>query len=93
MFTSLQPREQKTIQEAAAIASAQQWKMAAAEDAAALAKLQTEKGMQFDPLPPETRAALRRTTSAVVDDARKRVGDELVDGILAAAKDGAHEGH
>jgi tripartite ATP-independent transporter DctP family solute receptor len=93
MFMSLQPRDQKAIREAAAIASAQQWKMAAAEDAAALAKLQAEKGMQFDPLPPETRAALRRATSAVIDDAKKRVGDELVDGILAAAKDGAHEGH
>jgi len=81
-FMSLQPREQKAIREAAAIACAQQWKMAAAVDADALLKLK-EKGLQFDPLPPETRAALHQATAVVVDDAKKRYGDKVVDSILA----------
>jgi TRAP-type transport system periplasmic protein len=86
-FMSLQPREQKAIREAAAIACAQQWKMAAAEDAGALVTLK-EKGLQFDPLPPETRAALHQATAVVVDDARKRFGDEVVDSILVSAGTG-----
>jgi tripartite ATP-independent transporter DctP family solute receptor len=86
-FTSLQAGQQKAIREAAAIAVAQQWKMMAAEDADALVKLK-EKGVQFDPLPSKTRAALRRTTAVVVEDARKRFGGELVDSILAAGKPG-----
>jgi TRAP-type transport system periplasmic protein len=84
---SLQPGEQMAIREAAAIAVAQQWKMVDADDAEALVKLR-EKGVQFDPLPPETRAALRRATSVVVEDTRKRVGDELMDSILAATRSG-----
>jgi len=86
-FMSLQPREQKAIREAAAIACAQEWKMAAAEDAGALVKLK-EKGLQFDTLPPKNRAALRRSTAVVVDDARKRFGDEVVNSILASAGTG-----
>jgi tripartite ATP-independent transporter DctP family solute receptor len=80
---SLQPGQQKAIREAAATAVAQQWKMVDAGDAEALVKLR-EKGVQFDPLPPETRAALRRATAVVVEDTRKQVGDELMDNILAA---------
>jgi hypothetical protein len=37
-------------------------------------------------LPPETRAALRRTTAVVIEDARKQVGNDLVDSVLAAKK-------
>jgi TRAP-type transport system periplasmic protein len=84
-FMSLQPGQQKAIREAAAIAVSQQWKMVDADDAEALVKLK-EKGVQFDPLPPETRAALRRATAVVVEDTRKRVGDELIDRILAATR-------
>jgi tripartite ATP-independent transporter DctP family solute receptor len=84
MFMSLQPREQKAIREAAAIACAREWKMVAAEDAAALVKLQ-EKGLQFDPLMPGARAALKQATAVVVEDARKRFGDDLVNSILASA--------
>jgi tripartite ATP-independent transporter DctP family solute receptor len=86
-FMSLQPEQQKALREAAAIAVPQQWKMVDAGEAEALAKLK-EKGMQFDPLPPETRVALRRATAAVIEDARKRVGDELIDSMLAASKSG-----
>ncbi len=86
-FMSLQPREQKAIREAAATACAQQWKMTAAEDAGALVKLK-EKGLQFDPLPLKTRAALHRATAVVVEDAKKRFGDEVVNSILASAGTG-----
>jgi TRAP-type transport system periplasmic protein len=86
-FMNLQPAQQKAIREAAAIAVAQQWRMVDADDAEALVKLK-EKGVQFDPLPPETRAALRRATAVVVEDARKRMGDQIINNILAASKSG-----
>ena len=86
-YTDPTPRQQKAIREAAATAIAQQWKMAAAQDAGALVKLK-EKGLQFDPLPRETRAALHRATAVVVVDARKRFGNEVVDSILASAATG-----
>jgi TRAP-type transport system periplasmic protein len=87
-FMGLQPKGQKAIRDAAAIACPQQWKMAAERETAALEGLK-EKGMQFDPLPPETRVALRKATAGVVVDVRKRLGDRLVDAVLAAAKEGA----
>jgi TRAP-type transport system periplasmic protein len=90
-FMDLTPQQQKAIRQAAAIAVAQQRKMATAAEAAALVKLK-EKGMQFDPLPPETRVALRRATAGVIVDARKRFGAELVDKILVAGKVGAGKG-
>jgi TRAP-type transport system periplasmic protein len=86
-FMSLQPEQQKAIRRAAAIAVAQQWKMVDAEEASALVKLK-DKGMQFDPLPPETRAALRRATAVVVENARKRFGDALIDSVLASTRPG-----
>jgi TRAP-type transport system periplasmic protein len=86
-FLSLNPHEQRAIREAAATACAQQWKMAAAQDAEALVKLK-ENGLQFDPLPRETRTALHRATAVVVDDTRKRFGDKVVDSILASAATG-----
>jgi tripartite ATP-independent transporter DctP family solute receptor len=83
MFMSLQPRQQKAIREAAAIAVARQWKMVDTEEAEALATLK-EKGMQFDPLPSGTRAALRQATAVVIENARKRFGKEIIDSVLAA---------
>jgi tripartite ATP-independent transporter DctP family solute receptor len=89
LFMGLQPQEQKVIREAAKIAIAKQWKVAAAEDAEALVKLKA-KGMQFDPLPPATRAALRRAASVVANRAKSQVGDGVVvDRILAASHPGA----
>jgi hypothetical protein len=40
--------------------------------------------MQFDPLPRETRVALRRATGSVVDDVKKWVGADVVNKVLAA---------
>jgi TRAP-type transport system periplasmic protein len=82
-FADLDPMQQKAVREAAAIAAVQQHKMRTEDEVTALAQLQ-EKGMQFDPLPPETRAALRRATAVVIDDVRKWVGADIVKSVLAA---------
>jgi tripartite ATP-independent transporter DctP family solute receptor len=82
-LTSLDHMQQKAVREAAAIAAVQELKMITEIEATAFARLQ-EVGMQFDPLPPETRVALRRATAGVVDDVRKWVGDDVVNKVLAA---------
>jgi TRAP-type C4-dicarboxylate transport system substrate-binding protein len=82
MFMGLQPLQQKAIREAAEIAVARQWKMAAADEADSLAKLK-EIGMKFESLPPATRTALRKATAMVIEDARKNFGNEVLDSILA----------
>jgi tripartite ATP-independent transporter DctP family solute receptor len=84
-FVSLDPNQQKAVREAAAIAAVEQRKISTQEQAAALAALK-EKGMQFDPLPPATRVALRRATAGVVDDVKKWVGADVVNAVLAANK-------
>jgi tripartite ATP-independent transporter DctP family solute receptor len=83
VFARLHPAEQKTVREAAAIAAVRQRDMLNEDEAAALGRLQ-EIGMQYDPLPRETRAALRRATARVVDDVRKSVGADIVNKVLAA---------
>jgi TRAP-type transport system periplasmic protein len=84
-FTDLPPEQQKAVREAARIASVQQWKMEAAEDQAALASLKAN-GMQFDPLPEATRAALKKATAGVIESARKRIGADLLDQVVAAGR-------
>jgi TRAP-type transport system periplasmic protein len=84
-FMSLAPEQQRAIRDAARIASFQQRKMAAEGEAAALAELKAA-GMQFDPLPRATRAALREATTGVIDSVRKRVDAELVDKVLAEGR-------
>jgi TRAP-type transport system periplasmic protein len=83
VFTSLPPKDQKAVRDAAAIACPQQWKMVAERGATALAHLK-QNGMQFDPLPPETRTALRQATAGVIGNARKRLGEKVVDSVLTA---------
>jgi TRAP-type C4-dicarboxylate transport system substrate-binding protein len=82
-FMSLPPEQQKAVRDAARIAIVQQWKMAAAVDEEAFAALKA-KGMQFDPIPATTRVALKQAISGVIDGARKRLGAELVDQVIAA---------
>jgi tripartite ATP-independent transporter DctP family solute receptor len=83
VFTSLDPGQQKAVREAAAIAAIQQRKMATEVEATALARLK-DAGVQFDPLPAATRAALRRATAGVINDVRKQVGADVVNKVLAA---------
>jgi TRAP-type transport system periplasmic protein len=84
-FTAFQPEKQQAIRDAARIAVVEEWKMAAAVDAASLESLQAN-GMQFDPIPDATRVALKKAMSGVIEAMRKRVGAELVDEIVAGAR-------
>jgi hypothetical protein len=59
--------------------------MAAAVDADAFAFLKAN-GMQFDPIPDATRAALKKATAGVIDSARQRLGAELVDQVVAEGR-------
>jgi tripartite ATP-independent transporter DctP family solute receptor len=79
---NLSPVQQKAVRESAAIAATQQRKMATETEEAALAALK-EKGMQFDPIPPATRAAMRQAVAGVIDSLRNRVGSELLDRVVA----------
>ena len=84
-FQALAPEHQKAIRTAMDKAVATQRVAAAKADAEALAELQ-KKGMQYDAMPPAEREAMRKATSGVVDDIKKRVGADLVDSVLAAVK-------
>jgi tripartite ATP-independent transporter DctP family solute receptor len=84
-LASLPPEQQKAIRDAARVAALLQRKMAAAGEAAALKDL-IANGMQFDPLPAATRAALRKATAGVIGGVRKRVGDALVNQVIAEGR-------
>jgi TRAP-type transport system periplasmic protein len=83
-FMRLTPEQQKAIRDAARLATAQQRKLADEGEAAALADLKA-KGLQFDPVPPETRVALRKATAGVIDSMKSRVGADVVNNVFAAA--------
>lgn len=83
-FMRLTREQQKAIGDAAKLATAHQRKMAEEGEAAALADLKA-KGLQFDPVPPETRVALRKATADVINSMKNRVGAGLVENVFAAA--------
>jgi TRAP-type C4-dicarboxylate transport system substrate-binding protein len=58
---------------------------AASEDDASKAKL-IKAGMKFDSISPQVRAQLVASTKGVVTDLKKRIGAEVVDAVLSAAK-------
>jgi tripartite ATP-independent transporter DctP family solute receptor len=82
-FAGLPPEQQKAVRDAARIATVAQWKMATAMDEDGFAGLKAS-GMQFDPIPATTRVALKKAMSSVIDGAKKRLGTELVDQVIAA---------
>ena len=84
ILEGLNAEQQKAVREAARAAVVQQRSMAAEAEMATLAELKA-KGMQFDAVSPETRAALRKASAGVIDDVKKRVGAELVERVLAEA--------
>ena len=84
-FEALSPEFQKIIRAAMDKAVATQRVAAAQADTAALAELQ-KKGMQYDAMPASEREAMRKATSGVVEDIKKRVGADLVDKVLAEVK-------
>lgn len=83
-FMRLTPEQRKVMSDAAKLATAQQRKMADEGEAAALADLKA-KGLQFDPVPPDTRVALRKATAGVVNSLKSQVGADLIDNVFAAA--------
>lgn len=84
-FDALPADQKNIVADAAKAAVAEQRKMAAESDAAALIDLKS-KGMQFDAISPETRAQLRKASAGVIEDVKKRVGGDLVDQMNAAAR-------
>jgi TRAP-type transport system periplasmic protein len=85
-FASLDTKQQNAVREAATVAAVQQRKIATEVETIALARLQ-EAGMQFDPLPAETRVALRRATASVIEDVKGWVGADVVNSVLAASRE------
>jgi tripartite ATP-independent transporter DctP family solute receptor len=84
-FMRLTPEQQKAVRDAAKVAALQQRKMADEGEKAALADLQA-RGLQFDPVPSETRVALRKAADGVIGRMKKRIGAELVDKVIAEAE-------
>jgi TRAP-type transport system periplasmic protein len=83
-FDALPPEQRKAVTDAARTTVVEQRKLAAEQEAVAFADLKA-KGMTFNPLSAETRAALRNASAGIIDDVRKRAGGDLVDQMLAAA--------
>jgi len=81
-FEAMKPEFQKAIRQAMAAAVQYQRKLAREGGDAALAELQ-KHGMQFDSVTPALREDMRKATSAIVEDVKKRVGAQLVDAVLA----------
>lgn len=84
-FEALKPEQQKALTDAMNTAIAWQRKKAIEDDTASRDEL-VKRGMQFDPISDEFRAKLQSTTAHIIDDVRKKVGDELVDSVLAEIK-------
>jgi tripartite ATP-independent transporter DctP family solute receptor len=82
-FMDLRPDQQKVIHEAARLAALQQRKMADEGEAASFAALKTK--LQFDPIPPETRVAMRKATAGVINRMKPSIGAELVNKIIVDA--------
>ena len=80
-FNAFSDEQQQAIRDAMAKAVAWQRTTAAEEDEAARETL-IERGMQFTPLSPETRTALREASQGVVDELRDKIGTELIDRVL-----------
>jgi TRAP-type C4-dicarboxylate transport system substrate-binding protein len=80
---NLRPDQQKVIGETARFAAVAQRKMADEGEAASFAALETK--LQFDPIPPETRVAMRKATAGIISGMKRSIGAELVDKVIADA--------
>jgi tripartite ATP-independent transporter DctP family solute receptor len=83
-FSRLTPEQQKIIREEAKLAALRQRKMSEDAEAAALESLKAA-GLQFDPVPPETRAAMRKATGSVISRLNASIGPELLDKVITEA--------
>ena len=84
-FDALTPDKQKIIRTAMTNAITWQRSVSAKADTDSLAELQ-KKGMVYTELPASEREAMKKATSHVVDDVKKRLGDAFVDQVLAEVK-------
>lgn len=84
-FEALKPEHKAAVQTAMKAAIAQQRSVAARADAEALEDLK-KKGMEYNELTPAVVDQLRKATSGIVDDLRKRLGNELIDSVLAEVR-------
>lgn len=84
-FDALTPEHQKAIRDAMRNAVASQRAKAAEADLAALEELK-KKGMQFDPVSPQFRAEMQKATAGIVDGLKKKIGSDLIDSVVSAAK-------
>jgi tripartite ATP-independent transporter DctP family solute receptor len=80
-FEALKPEYQTAIRSAMTAAVASQRQNAAKADAEALEEL--KKKMEYTEITPAVREAMRKASSGVVDDVKKRAGAALVDSVLA----------
>ena len=81
-FNALAPEHQQAIRKAMASAIAYQRELAKKQDAEALDALK-KHGMQFDAVSPQFAADMRKATAPVFEDAKKRVGADLVNLVQA----------
>ena len=84
-FEALKPEFRSAVQTAMKAAIAQQRSVAAKADAEALEDLK-KRGMEYNVLPPAVIDQLRKATAGIVDDLRKRLGNDLIDAVLAEVK-------
>ncbi|MES2976869.1 MAG: TRAP transporter substrate-binding protein [Pseudomonadota bacterium] len=84
-FEALSADKQKIIRTAMTDAINWQRSIAVKADSDALAELQ-KKGMTYTEISPAEREAMKKATSHVVDDVKKRLGAPFVDQVLAEVK-------
>ncbi len=82
---ALKPEFKAAVQTAMSAAIAQQRSVAAKADAEALEDLK-RRGMEYNELSAAATEQLRKATSGIVDELRKRLGNELIDAVLAEVK-------
>jgi TRAP-type transport system periplasmic protein len=82
---ALKPEHKTAVQTAMKAAIAQQRSVAAKADAEALEDLK-KRGMTYNELPPAVVEQLRKATAGIVDDLRKRLGNDMIDAVLAEVR-------
>lgn len=86
LYNGLSPEDQKIMDEAVAEAKVYAREQADAR-LADRAKIITDNGAQILDIEPEVRAEMQAKAESAYDLIRSKVGDELVDGLLNAAKE------
>jgi len=83
-FEALPPAQQKAVRDGIDAAVRYQRERAKLQETDSLAEIQ-KRGIVFDPVSPELIAEMRKATSGIAAEVRKRAGADLVDRVLAEA--------